>query len=159
GKPTVPHALALSFNDPTGMCPECEGLGRVSKIDIDALVDKNKSLEEGAILFPTFDVGGYNWLIFARSGFFDVKKPLKKYTKEEWNKFLHLDDPKIKVNAMGKIKSPYEGLIPKFKRVYLGREAEKMASHLRPAFERIVTRGSCTACGETRLSEVARACR
>jgi excinuclease UvrABC ATPase subunit len=102
GKPTVPHALALSFNDPTGMCPECEGLGRVSQIDIDALVDKNKSLEEGAILFPTFDVGGYHWLIFAQSGFFDVKKPLKKYTKEEWNKLLHLDDPKIKVNALGK---------------------------------------------------------
>jgi excinuclease UvrABC ATPase subunit len=49
-----------------------EGLGRVSQIDIDALVDKNKSFEEGAILFPTFDVGGYHWLIFAQSGFFDV---------------------------------------------------------------------------------------
>ena len=36
GKPTVPHALALSFNDPMGMCPECEGLGRGSQIDIDA---------------------------------------------------------------------------------------------------------------------------
>jgi excinuclease UvrABC ATPase subunit len=71
GSPKVPHAPALSFNDPRGMCPECEGLGRVSQIDIDALVDKNKSLEEGAILFPTFDVGGYHWLIFAQSGFFD----------------------------------------------------------------------------------------
>src|SRR5580698_3696608 len=73
GKPTVPHALALSFNDPAGMCPECEGLGRASQIDIDALVDKNKSLEEGAILFPAFYLGGYNWLTFARSGFFDAK--------------------------------------------------------------------------------------
>src|SRR6516164_209875 len=26
GSPKVPHALALSFNDPRGMCPECEGL-------------------------------------------------------------------------------------------------------------------------------------
>jgi len=159
GKPTVPHALALSFNDPAGMCPECQGLSRVSQIDIDALLDKSKSLEEGAILFPTFDVGGYHWLIFAKSGFFNVKKPLKKYTKEEWNKFLYLDDPKIKVNALGKMKSPYEGLIPKFKRLYLGKEAEKMAPQLRPSFERIVSRGPCTACGGTRLSEVARACR
>src|SRR3954465_8077341 len=122
GEPTVPHALALSFNDPAGMCPECEGLGRVSQIDIDALVDKNKSLEEGAILFPTFDVGGYNWLTFTKSGFFDAKKPLKKYTKEEWNKLLHLDDAKIKVNTIGKMKSSYEGLIPKFKRLYLGKD-------------------------------------
>ncbi len=102
GKPTVPHAIALSFNDPAGMCPECEGLGRVSQIDLEALVDKSKSLAEGAICFPTFDVDSYNWLVIAKSGFFDVKKPLKKYTKEEWNKLLYLDDPKIKVNALGK---------------------------------------------------------
>jgi excinuclease UvrABC ATPase subunit len=70
-------------------------------------------------------VGGYHWLIFAQLGFFDFKKPLKKYTKEEWNKLLHLDDPKIKVNALGKMKSPYEGLIPKFKRLYLGKDAEE----------------------------------
>src|SRR6516164_2380441 len=46
GKPAVPHSLALSFNDPMGMCPECEGLGRGYQIDIDALLDKTKSLEE-----------------------------------------------------------------------------------------------------------------
>jgi excinuclease UvrABC ATPase subunit len=149
GKPAVPHALALSFNNPSGMCPECEGLGRVSQIDVDALVDKNKSLEEGAILFPAFYVGGYNWLTYARSGFFDVKKPLKKYTKEEWNKLLRLDDPD----------STYEGLIPKFRRLYQGKDAGKIAPHLRPSFERIVTRGPCDACAGTRLGEAARACK
>jgi excinuclease UvrABC ATPase subunit len=159
GKPAVAHALALSFNDPAGMCPECEGLGRVSRIDIDELVDKTKSLEDGAIVFPPFHVGGYNWLTFSKSGFFDLKKPLKKYTKEEWNKLLYLDDAKIKVNTFGKTKSTYEGLIPKFKRLYLGKDAEKMLPHLRPSFERIVSGGPCTACGETRLSEVARGCR
>jgi excinuclease UvrABC ATPase subunit len=160
GKPSVPHALALSFNDPTGMCPECEGLGRGSRIDVDALLDKNKSLEEGAILFPAFNVGGYNWHTFIKSRFFDVKKPLKKYTKEEWNNFLHVDHSKVKINAQGKkINSGYEGLIPKFKRLYLGQDAETMAPHLRSAFERIVTRGPCSACGGTRLSKVARACR
>jgi excinuclease UvrABC ATPase subunit len=81
GSPKVPHALALSFNDPRGMCPECEGLGRGSKIDLEALLDRSKSLEGGAIQFPAFYVGGYNWLTFARSGLFDVKKPLKRYSK------------------------------------------------------------------------------
>jgi excinuclease UvrABC ATPase subunit len=156
GKPAVAHALALSFNDPTGMCPECEGLGRVAQIDLDALVDKNKSLEAGAILFPTFNVGGYNYLTFPKSGYFDVKKPLKKYTKEEWNQFLY---PKVDIDARGRKKSTYEGLIPKFKRLYLGKDAEDLAPHLRPSFERVVTQGPCTACGGTRLSEVARACR
>jgi excinuclease UvrABC ATPase subunit len=159
GKPAVPHALALSFNDPSGMCPECEGLGRVSRIDVEALLDRSKSLEEGAILFPAFYVGGYNWLTFPKSGYFDVKKPLEQYTKEEWDRFLHLDETKAKSSSAKKARSTYEGLIPKFKRLYLGKDAEEMAPHLRPLFERIVARGPCTACGGTRLSEAARACR
>jgi excinuclease UvrABC ATPase subunit len=160
GKPAVPHALALSFNDPMGMCPECEGLGRGAQIDIDALVDKSKSLEEGPVRFPTFNVGGYNLGTFARSGFFDVKKPLKKYTKEEWHDFLYRDDTKTKTNKQGQsFSSGYDGLIPKFKRLYLSKGAEKIQAHLREAFEKIVTEGPCSACGGTRLSEAARACR
>ncbi|MEP7123237.1 MAG: excinuclease ABC subunit UvrA [Byssovorax sp.] len=159
GAPRVPDALMLSFNDPRGMCPECEGLARVSKIDLDALVDRNKSLADGAILFPTFAIDGYHWAIFANSGFFDVKKKLRDYTKAEWEKFLYLDDPKIKVRSIGKMKSPYEGLIVKFKRIYLGKDAEKMTASLREPFERIVTRGPCDTCGQTRLGEAARACK
>jgi excinuclease UvrABC ATPase subunit len=160
GKPAVPHALALSFNDPVGMCPECEGLGRSSQIDIDALLDKNKSLEEGPVRFPTFNVGGYNLHAFIKSGFFDLKKPLKKYTKQEWHDFLHRDDTKLKTNKQGQtFSSGYDGLLPKFKRLYLSKEAEKMPAHLREAFEKIVTQGPCDACAGTRLSEAARACR
>lgn len=159
GKPKVPHALALSFNDPRGMCPECEGLARTSKIDVDQLVDKNKSLAEGAITFPTFNVDGYHWAIFANSGFFDVNKKLRNYTKAEWEKFLYADDPKLKVSSIGNMKSPYEGLIVKFKRIYLGKDSEKMTKNLREHFERIVTRGPCDACAGSRLSEAARACK
>ncbi len=151
GTPAVRHALNLSFNDPTGMCPACEGLGRGSQLDVEALVDKQKSLAGGAISFPTFYVGGYNWLTFPKSKFFDVEKPLKKYSKDEWHKLLHFTDPKKK--------PPYEGLIPKFKRLYLGKDAATLAPHLRESFARIVTTGPCTVCDGTRLSEAARACR
>ena len=72
-----------------------------SKIDADALRDKNKLLAEGAIVFPTFDVGGYHRAIFANSGFFEVKKKLRDYSKSEWDKFLYLDDPKVKVKSRG----------------------------------------------------------
>jgi excinuclease UvrABC ATPase subunit len=33
GEPRVASASALSFNDPSGRCPVCEGLGRRSVID------------------------------------------------------------------------------------------------------------------------------
>ena len=75
-----------------------------------------------------------------------MKKKLRNYTKAEWEKFLYLDDPKLKVKSIGSMKSPYEGLVVKFKRRYLGRDAEKMSASMRPHFERIVTRGPCDAC-------------
>ncbi|MBV9269129.1 MAG: excinuclease ABC subunit UvrA [Acidobacteriaceae bacterium] len=160
GTTAVPHPLALSFNDPMGMCPDCEGLGRGSEIDIDALVDKSKSLEEGPVRFPTFNVGGYNLGTFIRSGFFDAKKPLKKYTKEEWHNFLHRDDTKIKTNKQGQsFSSGYDGLVPKFKRLYVSKEAGQLPAHLREAFEKIVTQGPCSTCGGTRLSQAALLCR
>jgi excinuclease ABC subunit A len=40
----------FSFNSPHGMCPECSGLGVVSRTDPDLIVaDASKSIEEGAI--------------------------------------------------------------------------------------------------------------
>ncbi|WP_255498798.1 hypothetical protein [Dysgonomonas sp. ZJ709] len=40
GKPFVGYSNAFSFNNPQGMCPYCEGLGKVSTIDFDKLIDK-----------------------------------------------------------------------------------------------------------------------
>src|SRR5215475_6412270 len=40
GKPYVGYANVFSFNDPQGMCLECNGLGRKIGIDLDALLDK-----------------------------------------------------------------------------------------------------------------------
>jgi excinuclease UvrABC ATPase subunit len=54
GEPHVGTSAVFSFNRPEGMCPTCEGLGRVSTIDIDELVDREKSLNEGAITVPNF---------------------------------------------------------------------------------------------------------
>ena len=58
-----------------------------------------------------------------------------------------------------KFSSGFDALIPKFKRLYLTKGAEQMPARLREAFEKIVTVGLCDACGGTRLSQAARACR
>lgn len=47
GSPYVGPPLAFSFNTAEGMCPRCEGLGRVTDIDIAQLIDREKSLKEG----------------------------------------------------------------------------------------------------------------
>ncbi|MFI7051027.1 ATP-binding cassette domain-containing protein [Streptosporangium canum] len=156
GRPSAGHSSAFSFNDPQGMCPDCEGLGRVSSIDVDALVDRDKSLNEGAIRFPTFAVDSWFWHIFTQSGFFDNDKKLGDYTEEERDKLLHMSEAKVKLSTGGgMINSKYEGLIPKFKRLYMSKDADQMAPHLRIAFEKIVTSAPCPLCGGARLNQVA----
>ena len=63
------------------MCPVCEGTGRVSAIDIDALVDRDLSLNEGAITVPNFTTNTWYWRLFADSGFLDPDKKLRDYTE------------------------------------------------------------------------------
>jgi excinuclease ABC subunit A len=40
---------SFSFNNPHGACPDCTGLGSRMEVDPDWVVDKNKSLRQGAI--------------------------------------------------------------------------------------------------------------
>src|ERR1700710_2727173 len=54
GKPFVGNSNAFSFNDPQGMCPECNGVGRKISVDLATFLDTSKSLKEGAILYPEY---------------------------------------------------------------------------------------------------------
>src|SRR3981081_604601 len=53
-KPAVGYSKAFSFNDPPGMCPECNGLGKKVGVVPDDLFDLSKSLNEGAVQVPFF---------------------------------------------------------------------------------------------------------
>src|SRR6186713_596721 len=72
-----------SFNITGGMCPRCEGRGAVNDIDLTALYDDSKSLAEGALTIPGYSMDGWYGRIFSGSGYFDMNKPIAKYTKKE----------------------------------------------------------------------------
>ena len=82
GQPFVGYSNAFSFNDPQGMCPECNGLGRKLGVDLDLFLDTSKSLNEGAILFPEYGVDKWDWSICTQSGLFDNDKTLDDYSEE-----------------------------------------------------------------------------
>src|ERR687885_237169 len=90
-----------------GMCPRCEGMGRVSDFDLSQLYDDSKSLNEGALTIPGYSVDGWFGRIFSGCGFFDPDKPIRKFTKKELNDFLYKEPTKIKVNG---VNLTYEGL-------------------------------------------------
>ncbi|HUG85967.1 MAG TPA: excinuclease ABC subunit UvrA [Euzebya sp.] len=158
GDPPVAGAIALSFNDPRGWCPDCEGAGSASAIDLDALLDRDKSLNEGAIDFPNYQVGGWYWALYAKSGFFDPDKPLRDYTEAEWERFLRGPEEKVALSGEGgSMNLTYTGLLDKITKSHLGKDPSQLQKHIRTAVERISTRGTCQACGGARLNAAARA--
>jgi excinuclease UvrABC ATPase subunit len=101
GEPRLPAPGYYSYNDPRGMCPDCEGVGQVAAMDMAAVVDESKSLNQGALLAKGFEVDSWWWSIYARSGMFDLDKPIRKYSAKERANLFDLDDGrKIKVTRL-----------------------------------------------------------
>ncbi|MFI6783474.1 ATP-binding cassette domain-containing protein [Micromonospora sp. NPDC050276] len=152
GQPSIGGAGAFSFNLPEGMCPTCEGLGRVSDLDINELVDVERSLNDGAITVPNFAVGSWYWQTIVGSGLFDPDVKLQDFTPQQWEDFLHKLPTKIKV---GSNNWTYEGLAVKVKRLLLAKDRESMQPHIRTFVDRAVTFTTCGDCGGTRLNAAA----
>ena len=144
------------FSITGGMCPRCEGRGSVSDFDVTALLDDSKSLREGALTIPGYSMDGWYGRIFAGSGFFDMDKPIRDYTKRELADLLHKEPTKIKVEG---INLTYEGLIPKIQKSFLAKDVEAMQPHIRAFVERAITFQTCPECAGTRLNEGARSSR
>ncbi|MGW2627060.1 ATP-binding cassette domain-containing protein [Micromonospora taraxaci] len=152
GQPSIGGAGAFSFNLPEGMCPTCEGLGRVSDLDINELVDVERSLNDGAITAPNFAVDSWYWQTIVGSGLFDPDVKLQDFTPQQWEDFLHKPATKIKV---GSNSWTYEGLAVKVKRLLLAKDRESMQPHIRAFVDRAVTFTNCGDCGGTRLNAAA----
>ncbi len=147
------RAVRASFTRLGGMCTRCDGRGNVSDFDLNALYDETKSLREGALRVPGYSMDGWYGRIFAGSGFFDMDKPIGRYTKRELHDLLYREPTKIKVEG---INLTYEGLISKLRKTMLAKDPESMQPHVRAFVERVVTFATCPECAGTRLSEAAR---
>jgi len=141
------------FNRLGGMCPRCEGMGSVTDFDRAALYDETKSLNEGALTVPGYSMDGWYGRIFAATGFFDMDKPIGKYTKKQLHDLLYREPTKVKAEG---INVTYEGVIPKIQKSMLSKDVEAMQPHVRAFVERAVTFTVCPDCEGTRLGPEAR---
>ncbi|MGW4887195.1 ATP-binding cassette domain-containing protein [Streptomyces murinus] len=142
-----------SFSITGGMCPRCEGRGTVTDLDLTQLYDDGRSLNEGALTVPGYKAGGWNYRLYAESGFVDPDKPIRSYTKRELADFLHREPTRMKIAG---INMTYEGLIPRIQRSMLAKDREGMQPHIREFVDRAVTFTVCPDCDGTRLTEAAR---
>ncbi|MEU2663488.1 excinuclease ABC subunit UvrA [Micromonospora sp. NPDC007220] len=147
-------AEKATFHRLGGMCPRCEGMGTVNDIDLTALYDAGKSLNEGALTIPGYSMDGWYGRIFRGCGYFDPDKPISKFTKKELHDLLHREPTKIKVDG---INLTYVGIIPQIQKSFLAKDVDALQPHIRAFVERAVTFQTCPSCDGTRLSPEARA--
>src|SRR5690606_37418086 len=107
-----------------GMCADCEGRGSVSDLDLNQIVDERKSLVEGAVLVPGYTADG--WMIAAFKAVLPPEVPVKDYTAEQREDFLHAEPRKIKVE---KINVTYEGLLPKIRKSMFSKDVDSLQPH------------------------------
>jgi len=154
GKPHAGYANVFSFNDPQGMCPECNGLGRKLGVKADGFLDLSKSLADGAVQVPVFAAWENN--VYAACGLFDVNKLLSQFTKAEMDLLLHGSERKFKATYNGQtINARYEGIISKFTRAYIKRDLKTLSPRTQKQVEPFLTMGPCTLCHGARLNQAA----
>ncbi|GAA1129828.1 ATP-binding cassette domain-containing protein [Citricoccus alkalitolerans] len=155
-EPSAGVATTYSFNSPKGMCPACSGLGRAVRLDLDKLLDCDRSLEDGAIRFAPWAPHTWQWRLYGHSGFYDPAKPLRDFSDREWHDLLHGSGRKVIIEN-----DPsgvwYEGVVDRFERLYLRRDPGKVGSKTTQAVANVVSSQPCPECRGERLNEAARA--
>ncbi len=151
GRPHIHSASMFSFNDPSGRCPECEGLGRKMGPVVNKMLDMSKSLNEGAIVVPMFGKD-----VYQGSGFFDNDKKLSDYTPKEMDLLLYGKDLKYKVQNINRT---YLGVVEQFARAYIRSDFNARPERTKKAVEPFIAMGPCPLCHGARLSQAALSCK
>lgn len=161
GHPSAGGSMSYSPNHPLGMCPTCTGLGKIQILNEESLFDTSKSLNEGAIRFSQFNSGWQSYL-YSTNSLLDPNKKLSDYDAAEWS--ILKDGPsktvnvEIRFNNSGRVdKVKYEGVIPRFKRLYLSRDITKLKKSLRDEIEEHINTVPCSDCQGTGLNPKAMA--
>ncbi|PKN93635.1 MAG: thiamine ABC transporter permease [Chloroflexi bacterium HGW-Chloroflexi-6] len=160
GQPHVGPTNVFGFNDPQGMCPNCNGLGRKLDVDMDKFLDQSKSLNEGAILFPEYAVDSWGWSNVINTGLFDPDKKVSKYTQKELNDLLYSEPIKVKTKMGAKdFNITYEGIINRFTNKYIKQDLKTKSERTQKSVEPFMTMGPCSECNGTRLNQTILNCK
>jgi excinuclease UvrABC ATPase subunit len=158
GKPNVGYSNAFSFNDPQGMCPECNGLGKKMGVKAESFVDMNKSLNEGAVQVPVFAT--WENSMYPSSKLFDNNKKIKNFTPEELDLLLYSKPRKIKMQFGGsEMNITYQGIIEKFTKAFIKRDLKTMSERTQKKVAPYIGLQPCPLCRGARLSQAALNCR
>ena len=151
-KPFIGYSMNYSFNNPAGMCPRCQGLGEVREIIPENLLDITRSLNDGAIKFPTFQPGGWRLTRYTESGYFNNDLPLREWSQEKISLLLK-GKKQVPPNPTSKWhrNAKYIGIIPRIIETFLNKNSSQYQKEL----DRIIKVVTCPVCHGQRLNQKA----
>jgi len=156
----------FSFNNPSGACHACTGLGFQLIADPDLVIpDKDKSIFDGAIQASgwssarTDSIFRMYFEALAQKYHFSLTDPVKTLSEEAMDVILYgTKGEKLRMtynrgNGMGVLEQPFEGILNNISRRF--RETQSDAA--RKELEECMSTAPCPVCHGDRLSDVARA--
>ncbi|QDQ97712.1 ATP-binding cassette domain-containing protein [Tomitella fengzijianii] len=152
-KPHVGESSAFSFNDPSGMCPTCSGIGEVVAPDVEKFLDLGRRLDEGAIVLPGFGEGRYWYRKYAELGVFAVDAPLGDWPREHVDALLY--GGRWAESLAVEVPKDYEGVADRFERIYL-RTSETVSERKLKTVAEFTRSTMCPDCHGERLNAAAR---
>lgn len=125
----------FSFNSPLGACETCKGLGFISKINPERVINRRLSIDEGGILPYSkvfFKVTWFSRLLreFLNDEGINSKKPIGELTKEQIKLLLFGTKKQYRVegkNRFGEDTTIYEtflGIVPELEKRYYESESD-----------------------------------
>lgn len=158
GKPYVGYSNVFSFNDPQGMCVECNGLGQKMGVIADSFIDMDKSLNDGAVQVPVF--AAWENTMYASSKLFNNNKKIRDFSSEEMELLLHGKAQKVKMKfGGGEMNITYQGIIEKFTKAFIKRDLKTMSERTQKKVAPFIGLQPCTACKGARLNKAVLNCK
>ncbi len=162
----APSPQLFSFNSPTGMCLNCDGIGTVHDFDPDLLIpDKTLPFYAPCVVLMRHRPGRWRRHIYegvARHVGFDINQPWNKLPAKARKALLYgTGDEHITFDwrhsggAVWKHGDKFEGVIAELKSKY----KQAKAGFIRRYYEKYMRHRQCESCGGTRLNPQARAVR
>jgi len=149
---------SFSFNNPLGMCQECNGLGTRPEMDPDLIVpDQTRSIREGAVEpWATGMTRGEGWTAdfveeLARAFDIDLDSPYEKLSKRE--KDLLMNGSGGREFSVGRWRMEWEGLASKLMRSFKSTQSESMRQY----YLKFFSDKPCPVCQGERLRPESRA--
>lgn len=157
GQPKIGEAIDFSSQSSFGQCPSCAGNKEIITADINKLVDFGQSLRDYAVQFKPLSPAGWQGRWMMTGGIFDPDTPLKDWPQDKLDLFLH-GHPEGKEIIMpfhtknGPHRSKWDGLLPRFKRLYIDRDISKLKEVDQEDVKAVSTTEPCPTCKGTGLN-------